>query len=115
MLAGCRSLENYEKTLEDQGWNVETADVEDVPNIIDSEELEERYSIAGILFATRTNGLSDFEIGFIIEFSSRSDARDAYEEMTGEDDDEYRDYIRQRGAFVFIGGSMKFLEDLGVD
>ncbi len=112
VLAGCMSVDNYESRLEDEGWSVETTTVEDLPSLIDSEEFEERYNISGILYASK-DGITNF--GFIIEFTSTSDAQEAYEELVDEDDDEHGDYIRQTGAFLFIGGSSEFLEDLGVE
>jgi len=110
LLSACSSLDTYENRLEDAGWNVETASVEDLPDIIDSQALQDETTVVGVLYAYKTDS---FNLGFIIEFDSSSTAQKVYDEMISEDD-EY-DNITQHNAFLFIGTSADFLEALGVD
>ncbi len=115
LLAACASLDTYEDRLENAGWDVETADVADLPDIIDSETVSEETGINGILYATKGNDLDELAFGFIIEFNDSDDAQQLYADITENGANDFENNVAVQRHFVFFGTSQTFLVDLNVD
>ncbi len=109
-LSACaKSLEDYEEMLEEKGWEVETITIDEF-----MEEFSPDESLEGatnILFASK---LESYGFGFIIEFDSRSNAKDYYESIV-DDEEDAEDIFIHKGVLVFFALSEDFFTDLDLD
>ena len=120
ILSACssNSLEDYKEMLIEAGWEVEITTIEEYADSVGGEISEEDEGVVAMLFANKgTIWDEDFKVGFIIEFETRAQARDYVNELKEEEeeDNEFTDYIRQRGVFVFLSFTEQFLKDINMD
>ena len=107
VLVACNSEKDYRKRLQDAGYELlNKDDFESMVGIdtIDNENWESvEWLVGGIKISLFSIATSNFDMAFVIKFKYIDKAKDFYDEVDAEKDEEF--VVERNGKIVIIGTS----------